>query len=276
MRYATLQDHLGCGKHQAIERAADVGLDGLELIIPDGVHNVGADGMHLDMTGIDPEADELWSPVNRDRLRTRGEIHGIELPSICPTFLNFRSGLTSESPDEREAVVGIYEELIMVVDNIGGDLILVPFFLDAEIASEAERNRVADAIQPAMDTAEDAGVTLAIENTLPADENRKLLDAIDSSAAGIYYDVANTTAQGYEPSIEIRELGDVVSRIHFKDHDEQGDGTILGEGVVNFDGVADAIEDVGYDDWIILETMFVHDPSEAMVDNLQFARELVD
>jgi sugar phosphate isomerase/epimerase len=276
MRYATLQDHLGCEKNRAVERATDVGLDGLELIIPDGVHNVGADGMHLDMTGIDPDADELWSPVKRDRLRTHAEDLEIELPSICPTFLNFRPGLIAADPGERGSVAEIYEQLVTVVDDIGGDLILIPFFLDAEIGSEAERNRVADAIQPAMDAAEDADVTLAIENTLPADENRELLDRIDSPSAGIYYDVANTTAQGYDPGEEIRALGDAVSRIHFKDHDERGKGTMLGEGRVDFEGVASALDEVEYDGWIMLETMFVDDPVEAMIENLQFARELVE
>ena len=59
MKFATIQDHLGCGKELAIERAAEMGLDGIEWLIPDGVHNVGADGMHLDMTGLDTDADEV-------------------------------------------------------------------------------------------------------------------------------------------------------------------------------------------------------------------------
>lgn len=276
MRYGTLQDHLGCGKDRAIERAAEVGLDGLELIVPDGVHNVGADGMHLDMTGLDAEADELWSPAERERLRTHAGEHGIELPSICPTFLNFRPGLLAEDPDERAAVAGIYEDLVAAVDDIGGDLILAPFFRDAEIETQVERTQVARAIRPAMETAADAGVTLAIENTLSADENRALLDAIDSPAAGVYYDVANTTARGYDPAAEIRALGDAISRVHFKDRNERGTGTMLGEGIVDFDGVADALDDIRYDGWIVLETMFVDDPIEAMSDNLGFARRLVD
>jgi len=276
MEYATLQDHLGCTKEPAIERAAEVGLDGLEFIIPDGVHNVGADGMHLDMTGLDAAADELWSSDQREQLRDHAGEHGITLPSICPTFLNFRPGLVAEDPEERAAVADLYVELVTAVSEIGGDLILIPFFLDAEIESETERDRVAEAIGPAMDAAEEAGVTLAIENTLPAEENLELLDDIDSPAAGIYYDVANATGFGFDPAEEIRTFGDAVSQVHFKDRDETGTGTMLGEGLVEFDRVGDALDDIGYDDWIILETMFVDDPVDAMAENLRFARNVVE
>jgi len=276
MKYATMQDHLGCGKELAIERAAEIGLDGIEWLIPDGVHNVGADGMHLDMTGLDTDADEVWSSEQRAQIQHHAEEHGIALPSICPTFLNFRPGLIAEDPEERAAVADIYVDLVAAAEDIGADTILIPFFLEAEIESDAERDRLVEAIMPAMDAAEEAGVTLAIENTLPVDENLALLEDIDSPAAGIYYDVANTTAFGFDPAEEIRTYGDAVSQIHFKDRDETGTGTTLGEGVVEFERVGDALADTGYEDWIILETMFDGDPVDAMAQNLRFARSVAE
>jgi sugar phosphate isomerase/epimerase len=276
MKFATMQDHLGCGKELAIERAAEMGLDGIEWLIPDGVHNVGADGMHLDMTGLDTDADEVWSSEQRAQIQHHAEERHIALPSICPTFLNFRPGLVAEDPEERAAVADIYVDLVAAAGDIGADTILIPFFLEAEIESDAERDRMAEAITPAMDAAEAAGVTLAIENTLPAEENLELLKHIDSPAAGIYYDVANTTAFGFDPAEEIRTYGDTVSQVHFKDRDETGTGTMLGDGLVEFERVGDALEDVGYDDWIILETMFDGDPIDAMVENLRFARGVAE
>lgn len=276
MKYATMQDHLGCAKELAIERAAEIGLDGIEWLIPDGVHNVGADGMHLDMTGLDTDADEVWSSDQRAQIQHHAQENDIGLPSICPTFLNFRPGLVAEDSEERAAVADIYVDLVAAAEDIGAETILIPFFLEAEIESDAERDRLVDAIMPAMDAAEAAGVTLAIENTLPADENLALLDDIDSPAAGIYYDVANTTAFGFDPAEEIRTYGDAVSQIHFKDRDQTGTGTMLGEGVVEFERIGDALGDVGYDDWIILETMFDGNPVEAMSENLRFARGVAE
>lgn len=274
MRYATLQDHLDCDRERAVERVDEIGLDGLECIVPDGIHDVGPHGMRLDMEGVDPMSDDLWSEHGRDRLRDVADEHGVALPSLCPSFLNFRPGLTAADPEERTAAARILEDLVEVAADLGADVVLVPFFLEAEIESESQRNRVATAIQPAMRTAAEAGVTLALETSLPAAENRELLDEIDSDAAGIYYDVCNTTGFGYDPAEELRALGDAVTRVHFKDG--EGGDAMLGEGAVDFDAVADALADIGYDDWIVLETSYEDDPVAAMETNLAFARDLLE
>jgi len=275
MRFATLQDHLDCDKERAIERVASIGLDGLELVVPDGVHDVGPHGMDLDSTGLDPMADELWSAPERERLRGLADDHGVSLPSVCPSFLNFRPGLTAADGTERATVAGLLKDLVAATADVGGDAILVPFFRDAAIEDDAQRERVATALGPVADAAAEAGVTLGIENTLPADENRALLDAVDSPAAGIYYDVGNATSFGYDPAEELRTLADDVVRVHFKDGHDGGADAMLGEGQVDFEGVADALDAVGYDDWIVLETSYEDDPVAAMEANLAFARDLL-
>lgn len=275
MRFATLPDHIGRGTEPAIDRAAAIGLDGIELLVPDGIHDVGPHGMRLTEPETDPTADELFSPSYRDGLRQRADELGVAMPSICPSFLNFRPGLTSADESEQRAVAEILADLVTVATDVGARVILVPFFMDASIDGADERERVARAIQPAAATAADAGVTLALETGLPAAADRTLLAEIDSPAAGIYYDVANATRAGYDPGAEIRTLGDDITQVHFKDANEDGEHALLGEGVVDFDGVSEALAEIGYDDWVVLETTYEDDPIDTVVTNLEFARDLL-
>ena len=277
MRFATSQDVLGCDKVTGIERAADIGFDGVELVVPDGIHRVDdEDGMVLDLDGIDPAADELWRPEGRTRVREAAERHGIALPSVCPSYLNLRPGLKSEDEDERAAVAADVEGLIEAAADLGAGTILVPFFYEAEIESEADRERVVAAVRDLAPAAEDAGVTLALETTLPPEEDRAMLDAIDSSAVGIYYDVGNSTWFGYDPAREFDLVGESIAMMHVKDSVEGSGDAMLGAGEVDFEGFADALATLGYEGWLVLETVHRGDPVADAAANLAFLREAVE
>ena len=66
----------------------------------------------------------------------------------------------------------------------------------------------------------------------------------------VYYDVGNSTNNGFDPIKEIRWLGPKrICQFHLKDNPHY-----LGEGKVQFPAIADAIRDIGYRGWIVLET----------------------
>jgi sugar phosphate isomerase/epimerase len=277
MQFATSQDVLGCDKPTGIERAADLGFNGVELVVPDGIHRVdGEDGVVLDLDGIDLHDDELWTPDGRARVREAANRHGMALPSICPSYLNLRPGLKSSDENEHAAVTADVERLIEAAADLGSDTILVPFFYDAEIEDEADRERVVEAVRDLAPTAEDAGVTLALEASLPPEADRAMLDAIDSPAVGIYYDVGNSTWFGYDPEGEFDLVGDDIAMMHVKDSAGGSGDAMLGEGEVDFEGFADALEALGYEGWLVLETIHRGDPVADTGANLAFLRDAVE
>ena len=277
MQFATSQDVLGCDKVTGIERAADLGFDGVELVVPDGIHRVDeAEGMVLDLDGIDVYEDDLWTPEGRGRMREAADEHGIVLPSVCPSYLNCRPGLRSEAEDEREAVAEDVAKLIEAAADLGSDTILVPFFYDAEIDGEGDRERVVDAVADLAPVAEGAGVTLALETSLPAEEDRVMLDAIDSPAVGVYYDVGNSTWFGYDPAREFDLVGDSIASMHVKDSVGSSGDAMLGAGEVDFEGFAEALDALGYEGWFVLETVHRGDPVADAEANLGFLRETVE
>ena len=132
---------------------------------------------------------------------------------------------------------------------------------------EIENPLLIRGFREAAPLAERMSVRLAIECTLGAPELRRLLDSIASGYVGVYYDLANSTSQGYVPADEIRELGDRIQMIHLKDTD----GQPLGQGRVDWAAAIDAIVDIGYDGWLVLETPSGDDPLEQGRRNLEFA-----
>ena len=112
-----------------------------------------------------------------------------------------------------------------------------------------------DVLAQAAPRAEAAGVVLAIENTLSAEDNLKIVERIGSRAVRIWYDVGNSSVWGYDVPAEIRRLGrEQISMFHIKDGK-----SLLGEGQINFPAIAAAVKDIGYDGWLILETASPND-----------------
>ena len=77
----------------------------------------------------------------------------------------------------------------------------------------------------------------------------ELVERVGHDAVRVYYDIGNSTSNGYDVPAEIRMLGDRICQFHFKDG-----GHYLGEGNVAMKPVAEAMNAIGYKGWVVLET----------------------
>jgi sugar phosphate isomerase/epimerase len=252
-----MQNILDGGPLEAAETGAVIGFEGLEV-------NVGSHD--------DPLLDD---PGFREELRGLAGEGEIELPSLCLGVLN-GGNVSSEDADVREAARDAIERGLHAAADLGAGAVLCPFFGSAEMETAADRERAAEGLSPMADVAAGAGVTLAVESTLSAAHHRDLLEAIDgpAEALGVYYDVGNAISYGEDPVAGLRELDDLVARVHFKDR--AGDESVaLGEGEVDFDGVCEALDDISYESWIVLETAGGDDRAAEAERNLRLAREIL-
>jgi sugar phosphate isomerase/epimerase len=77
----------------------------------------------------------------------------------------------------------------------------------------------------------------------------EIIDRVGSPAVQVYYDVCNSNDRGYDICAEIRQLGkERICELHAKEN-----GTLLGEGKVDFQKVRAALDDIGYEGWIQIE-----------------------
>ena len=129
--------------------------------------------------------------------------------------------------------------------------ILMAFFGRGTLRNRADMAKAAAMVKDLAPKAAAKGVTLGLENTLSARDNLFILDkAGNPPGLKVYYDIGNSTGNGYNVPEEIRLLGTRMCQIHFKDR-KTG---ILGQGEVKMRPVAEAMAAIGYNGWIVLET----------------------
>jgi sugar phosphate isomerase/epimerase len=167
-------------------------------------------------------------------------------------------------------------QTIEATKDLGANVILLAFFGKGDLRAgkelkKADVDAVVARIKEAAPKAKEAGVFLGLENTLSAEQNLAILNSIKDDMVRIYYDVGNSTDNGYDVPAEIRRLGDRICQIHFKDG-----GRYLGEGKVKMDPVAEAINAINYKGWIVLETAVPSKDRDAdFKKNADFVRKLL-
>ena len=103
------------------------------------------------------------------------------------------------------------------------------------------------------------------------DETARLMGMTDPETLGLVFDTGHWAFGGGDPLTGIADFADRIWLVHFKDHDPavaaasrenewdgpasvgQGVFPELGQGDVDFPAVRRALDDIGYDGWIVVE-----------------------
>ena len=216
------------GQLSALELARQIGLDGVQV-------SFGKPGGEYDLRNED---------VRRQYEQAATE-HGVEIASLAMGVLN---SVPYSSDKDAERWV---EECVEVMPKLRQKIVLLAFFSEGDIKGQPElQTEVIRRLKRVAPHAEKAGVVLGLETWLSADEHMRILDAVGSPAVQVYYDTANMEKQGYDIYKEIRQLGrERICEFHCKEN-----GFLLGEGRVDFRRVKDAMDDIGYNGWLVIES----------------------
>lgn len=228
----------------------------------------GMDGLEL---GVGGPADQLAiaDPASREKIK-----HGMQASALatCSFSLDLLNGHPLFSDPKAPAWV---LQTIAAAKDVGASAMLVPFFGQAHLLKGKDWNTDAlDALIPRLKAlapvARDAGVCLGIECSLNAKQYLELLDRVGSESVMAYYDIGNSTGAGFDVPADLRALKGRLGMIHFKDGPNY-----LGEGKVKMEPVAEAIQAIGYQGWIVLETANPSRNAEADCRrNAEFIRKL--
>jgi sugar phosphate isomerase/epimerase len=236
------------GKPEAVALAKSLGFDGIQISLSSGRERewVGTDVL--------------------DRFVAESKRAGLPIGSVCLNVLH-RDYLKSD-PEGQKRVA----ESIPMATRVGVNVILLPFFGKGALQTQAEMDRVADALREVAPEAARAGVILGLENTISARDNVRIMERASSPAVKVYYDVGNSTTHGFNVIEEIRWLGrERICEVHIKDNPHY-----LGKGPIDIAAVVDALADIGFSDWAQLETDSPSDDVAAdMTRNLAYLRDLM-
>jgi L-ribulose-5-phosphate 3-epimerase len=237
------------GKLEAIALAKKLGFEGVQV-------SIGRGPGHL----------QLGDPARQKAYVEEAKKAGFPVASLCLDILHV-NGLKSDPLGQRWVA-----ESIPIAKAMGVKVILLPFFGKWQIKEQAEQERVGDILREVAPLAEKAGVILGLEDTITARENVRVMERSKSPAVLTYYDVGNSTLQGYNVIEEIRWLGrERICEVHLKDNPYY-----MGKGTIDFPGVVDALADIGFAEWAHLETDSPSGSVEGdMAVNLKFIRDVV-
>jgi L-ribulose-5-phosphate 3-epimerase len=184
------------------------------------------------------------NPELLDRYLWLSGAAGIPLDGTCVDKLH-DNGLKSDP-----LAVRWVRDAIRLTKALNVEVLLLPLFGKWAIQTPAERDYVGDALRDLAVEAEKAHVMLGLEDTISAEDNVRIMDRARSKNVRVYYDVGNSTKNGFDVVKEIRWLGkDRICQIHLKDNPNY-----MGEGKIDFTEVVKAIRDIGFTAYANLET----------------------
>ncbi|MGY4707691.1 sugar phosphate isomerase/epimerase family protein [Candidatus Bipolaricaulota sp. J31] len=193
---------------------------------------------------------------------------GISVPSVA-TGLFWRFNLVAQ-PEDALRVIRIECEVARL---LGARLILVvPGTGVSSMSYEEHIRRAAEALREAAGLAHDYGVRIGLENVWnrifagPL-EFKRLLEEVGDERVGAYFDVGNTLPHSL-PEHWIGVLREWIFQVHVKDYNiAKGDFGIPLTGDVNWPAVRKALEEVGYEGYILPEVPpYPGDPYQAAED----------
>ena len=161
---------------------------------------------------------------------------------------------------------------IRLTKELGAKVMLLPFFGKGALQTDAEKQYVGDVLREIAPEAAKAGVTLGLEDTISAEDNVRIMERANSPAVLVYYDIGNSTGNGFNVVREIEWLGKKrICQMHLKDNP-----SYLGEGKIDLAEVLRAVSRIGFEGFANLETSSPSGSVEMdMRRNLAFVRRIM-
>ena len=238
------------GDPAAFDVAKQIGLDGVQVSL-----GTVANDLHLRRPGV------------QQQYKAATKKTGLEIASLAIGELNS----VPYKSDPR--TVQWVSDSIDVCKALGVRVVLLAFFSKGDLRDDpAGVDEVVRRLKAVAPKAEKAGVVLGIESWLSADQHLEILQRVGSPAVQVYYDVCNSNDRGYDIYKEIRQLGKRICELHAKEN-----GSLLGQGKVDFHKVRAALDDIGYRGWVEIEGAVP--PGKPMLEsyqaNCKFMREIL-
>ena len=215
---------------------------------------IGFDSIEWLYDSSSEESNPLLSARGRERILFLVDAHGVSVSSVCADYFK-DNNLAIEDGDLRQHRSDLLIKVIEAAASIGAGCVLVPFLESSTLNGPDDRDLALEALLQPLDTAARLGVVVAVETDLPATILAEWLERDTGPVPGVYYDLGNAVALGYDPLKEIPRLASKIDGVHIKDRVLNGPNVPLGTGSVDFERCGVALAEIGYEGALVLETV---------------------
>jgi len=204
---------------------------------------IGLDGVQVSL-GTAADDMRLCQREVQQTFQEAAKASGVAIASLAIGELN---SIPYKSDPRAEVWVS---RCVEAMSALGVKVVLLAFFGKGDLAvDKAGTEEVVRRLKRVAPKAEKAGVILGLESWLSAEDTMRIMERVGSPAVKMYYDVCNSTDRGYDIGKEICWLGKKnICEFHLKEN-----GSLLGQGKVDFKRVRAALDDIGYEGWMQIE-----------------------
>jgi sugar phosphate isomerase/epimerase len=211
--------------------------------------DINADGVELDMGGLGNREtfdSKLGDPEERQKFLKMSDSLGVQISSIA------MSGFYAQSFAERPTVKKMVEDCIATMKNMNVEIAYLPLGTKGDLTKNPElRPAIVERLRWAGDQVGKIGGVIAIETSLDATEEKKLLEEIGNRNIKISFNFANAVDNGRDISKELKILGrDNIAQIHASTTDR-----VWLENDENLDlpKIKKTLDDMYWKGWLIVE-----------------------
>ena len=217
----------------------------------DKAKELGLDGVQVSMA-FDPKSTAWGTSVRLAEVKAAMARTGLECASTAP-MLNKDPFLTTDTAIEYTI------NAIKAAHDFGAKDILMPFYGNANLQDKSTKRIKEECFKPLVKRlkmitpiAEKLGVAIGMENSLNAEDDIRIIEAVGSPALKVYFDIMNFQYYGFETVPEMKKLKGYINQIHIKDIGHTLDSKSGMPRDVN--ACLDTIAEIEYDGWLVLET----------------------
>jgi hexulose-6-phosphate isomerase len=236
--------------HHAWQRefslAARIGFDAIEWIFE-------ADRSH---------ENPILSQSGRAEIKRAARSSGVAVRSVCGDYFMVEklAGQGREANLENRRVLC---ELIAQAAELGAERILLPLLETSALPTPELKDEMVECLQAVAPIAEQHRVVLGLEMEIPGREYAELIARVAHPMVKAYYDVGNSSAQGFDVAVDVEPLLPVLHAVHIKDRRTHGVSVPIGRGDTNFPGFFRTLKRGGFGGDFLLQHYFDEDPEGA-------------
>lgn len=234
-------------------------------------HELGMAGLELSSLPNEIDVEHL-TPHQCDHILTVMGDHNLAISSVCGEIGGFAID------DEAEAMSRVErtQQVMEVTKRLGCDIVQ----LHIGVIPHDLHGPTVDVLRRALDRlgafGQEIGVCIATETgPEPGDVMKRFLDTLQNPTIKVNYDPANLVMNGFDAIAGVYDLKDYIVHTHAKDGLRKPDASgeqekPLGCGDVDFPRYIQALKEIGYDGFYIIERELGNDRVKDITDAVRF------
>lgn len=210
---------------------------------------IKADGIELDMGGLGnrPTFDsKLGDPIERQKFLDKSKELNVGISSIA------MSGFYAQSFAKRETIVPMIEDCAKAMKDMKVKVAYLPLGTESDLVKNPElRPVIIERLKWAGKQVGKIGGVIAIETSLDATEEKKLLEEIDSKYIKSSFNFANAVDNGRDIVSELKILGKKhLAQIHASNTDKVW---LENDTAIDMPKIKTTLDEMKWSGWLIVE-----------------------